>query len=188
MAILIAGLVVFLGVHTFTMFRTPRAALAARLGEEPYKGLYSLISAIGLVLIVWGYGQTPKYILYDAPLWGRHLNLLLMLVALICLAAAYTPTGHIKKTLKHPMLVAVKIWALGHLLANGDLASLLLFGTFLAWAVVDRIAVKKRGEAGPATSPKLSGDLIAVVIGFAAYLAIAFWLHPLLIGVPVLPV
>lgn len=188
MAILIAGLIVFLGVHTFTMLRGPRAALAARLGEGPYKGLYSLVSAAGLVLIVWGYGQTPKYIIYDAPVWGRHLNLLLMLVALICLAAAYAPTGHIKKTLKHPMLVAVKIWALGHLLANGDLASLLLFGTFLAWAVADRIAVKKRGETGPAAAPKLSGDLIAVAVGIIAYAAIAFWLHPILVGVPVMPV
>lgn len=188
MAILIAGLAVFLGVHTFTMLRGPRAALIARLGEGPYKGLYSLVSAAGLALIVWGYGQTPKYIVYDAPVWGRHLNLLLMLVALLCLAAAYAPAGHIKAALKHPMLVAVKIWALGHLLANGDLASLLLFGTFLAWAVADRIALKRRGQTGAGGSPKLSGDLIAAAAGLIAYAAIAFWLHPVLFGAPVMPV
>jgi uncharacterized membrane protein len=185
---LIAGLVVFLGVHTFTTLRRPRAALIARIGEGAYKGLYSLVATIGLVLIVWGFGRYRQggwVQLWYPPAGMRHLTLLLMWFAFIALAATYSPAGKIKGILHHPMLVAVKIWALAHLLANGDLGALLLFGAFLAWAVFDRIAVKRRGDGGAPSSAFTSGDMIAISAGTVAYLAM-FWLHPWLIGVSIL--
>jgi uncharacterized membrane protein len=188
MALLIAGLVLFLGIHTFTTLREPRAALVGRIGEGPYKGLYSLVSAVGLVLIVWGFGRYrgDGYIpVWDPPFGLRHLTLLLMWFSFVALVAANAPAGKIKGWLRHPMLVGVKIWALAHLLANGDLGSLILFGSFLAWAVYDRIAVKRRGDPGAARSGFTSGDAIAVVAGTVAYLAM-FWLHPWLVGVPIM--
>ncbi len=187
MIILIAGLVIFLGVHTFTTLREPRAALIGRIGEGAYKGLYSLVSAAGLVLIVWGFGRYrgDGYIpVWDPPFGLRHLTLLLMWFSFVALVAANAPAGWIKGVLRHPMLVGVKIWALAHLLANGDLGSLILFGSLLAWAVYDRIAVKRRGDAGAPRSGFTSGDAIAIVGGTLAYGAM-FWLHPWLIGVPI---
>jgi len=187
MTMLIAGLVLFLGIHTFTTLREPRAALIGSIGEGPYKGLYSLVSAAGLVLIVWGFGRyrADGYIpVWDPPFGLRHLTLLLMWFSFVALAAAYAPPGKIKGLLRHPMLVGVKIWALAHLLANGDLGSLILFGTLLAWAVYDRIAVKRRGDPGAPRSGFTAGDAIAVVVGSIAYGAM-FWLHPWLIGVPI---
>lgn len=194
MPLLIAGLVVFLGTHLFTTAREPRAALVGRLGEGPYKGLYSLVSLAGIVLISIGFSRyrAAGYIqIRDPPVWTRHLSLLLMWPAWIMVVAAYLP-GRIKRTLKHPMLAAVKVWALAHLLANGDLGSIFLFGGFLAWAVVARISVKRRDEvrdhAGPAAAPAgLRNDLLAVAIGTALYLAFFFRVHTWLIGVPVLP-
>lgn len=188
MTLLIAGLVLFLGVHTLTTLREPRAVLIGRIGEGPYKGLYSLVAAVGLVLIVWGFGRyrADGYIpVWDPPLGLRHLTLLLMWVSFVALAAAYAPAGKIKGLLRHPMLVGVKVWALAHLLANGDLGSVILFGSLLAWAVYDRIAVKRRGDAGAPRSGFTAGDVIAVAVGTVAYVAM-FWLHPLLIGVPIL--
>lgn len=188
MLILILGLILFLGVHSVRIFAPGiRDAQIAKRGLGPWKGLYSLVAFAGFVLIVWGYGiarQTAP-ILYEPPVWTRHLNLLLMVFAFIALAASQLPAGRIKAALKHPMLVAVKIWALGHLLANGDLAALLLFGTFLAWAVLDRISVKRRGDVGPAPGP-LTWDIAAIVIGLVAYALFAFVLHEWLIGVPVI--
>jgi uncharacterized membrane protein len=188
MVLLIAGLIVFLGVHTFTTLRAPRAALIARLGEGPYKGLYSLVSAVGLVLIVWGFGRyrsTGWVQIWYPPAGMRHVAMLLMWPAFVALAATYSPLGKIKAALRHPMLVAVKTWALAHLLANGDLGALLLFGAFLAWAVYDRIAVKRRGDRGAPPSGFTSGDMIAIAVGTAAYIAM-FWLHPRLIGVAII--
>jgi uncharacterized membrane protein len=188
MLILIFGLVLFLGIHSVRIFAPGlREAQISARGPGAWRGLYSLVAFAGLVLIVWGYGlarQTAP-ILYEPPVWTRHLNLLLMVFAFIALAASQLPAGRIKATLKHPMLVAVKIWALGHLLANGDLAALLLFGTFLAWAVLDRISVKRRGDSGPAVGP-LKWDVAAIVIGLFAYALFAFVLHEWLIGVPVI--
>jgi uncharacterized membrane protein len=188
MAVLILGLVVFLGAHSFTTFREARASLVARIGEGPYKGLYALASLAGLVLIVIGYGQyrANGYIqVWDPPTGLRHLTLLLMWFAFVALVAAYSP-GAIKTRLKHPMLVAVKIWALAHLLANGDLGSMILFGAFLAWAVYDRISVKRRPGADPAGSLSFGrGDVIALLVGTIAYFAMIS-LHPLLIGVSVM--
>jgi len=175
------------------MARGSREAAIGRIGRGSFKGLYSLLSLAGLVLIVIGYGQyrASGYIpVWDPPVWTRHLALLLVLIAFICIVAAYLP-GHIKHRLKHPMLAGVKIWAVAHLLANGDLGSILLFGTFLAWAVAARINVKRRDVAaqhgGTAAPAGWRNDILAIAIGTALYLAFVFWLHPLLIGVPVLP-
>jgi uncharacterized membrane protein len=175
------------------MARRSRAALIARIGEGPYKGLYSLVTLLGVVLIAIGYGQyrASGYIpVWDPPVWTRHLALILVWLAFICLAAAYLP-GRIKARLKHPMLAGVKIWALAHLFANGDLGSILLFGSFLVWAVFARISAKRRDVAaqhgGTAAPAGWRNDVLAVVIGTAIYLAFVFWLHPWLIGVPVLP-
>jgi uncharacterized membrane protein len=191
--LLILGLVIFLGTHCFSMARERRAAVIGRIGEGPYKGLYSLLSLAGIVLIAIGYGQyrAGGYIpVWDPPVWTRHLALLLVLIAFICFVAAYLP-GHIKTRLKHPMLAGVKIWALAHLLANGDLGSILLFGSVLVWAVLARISAKRRDVAaqhgGTAAPAGWRNDILAVVIGAAVYLAFVFWLHPWLIGVPVLP-
>ncbi|HEY0352942.1 MAG TPA: NnrU family protein [Enterovirga sp.] len=195
MLILILGLVIFLGTHVFTMRRDARAAAIARLGERPYKALYSLVSLLGLVLIVWGFGRYRAYEWIDVwypPVWTRHLALLLVWVAFIAFVAAYLP-GRIKRALKHPMLAGVKIWALAHLLANGDLGSILLFGSILAWAVAARISVKRRRDevrdhGGPVAEPAgWRNDVTAIVLGTVLWFVFARWLHPLLIGVPVLP-
>jgi uncharacterized membrane protein len=194
MTLLILGLILFLGGHAFTMVRGPRAALIGRIGEGPYKGLYSLVSLAGVVLIAIGFGRyraggyTP---VWDPPVFTRHLALLLVWPAFIMFAAAYLP-GRIKSALKHPMLAGVKVWALAHLIANGDLGSILLFGSILIWAVLARIAAKRRDEvrdhAGPAAAPAgVRNDLIAIAIGTVVWLAFLLRLHVWLIGVPVLP-
>jgi uncharacterized membrane protein len=191
--LLILGLVLFIGIHSFSMARGPRAAIIGRIGEGPYKGLYSLLSLAGIVLVAFGYGQYRAggyFQVWDPPVWTRHLALLLVLVAFICFVAAYLP-GHIKARLKHPMLAGVKIWAFAHLISNGDLGSILLFGAFLAWAVVARISLKRRDVAaqhgGTAAPAGWRNDILAVAIGTVVYLAFVFWLHPWLIGVSVLP-
>jgi uncharacterized membrane protein len=195
MLFLVLGLALFLGTHAFTMARGPRGRLVARLGEGPYKGIYSALSLAGLVLISIGFGRyrAEGYIpLWDPPVWTRHLALLLVWFAFVLVAAAYLP-GRIKRMAKgHPMLLGVKIWAFAHLLANGDLGSILLFGGFLGWAVAARIGAKRRDEVvphgGPAAPPKgWRNDGIALALGTLAYLAFLFWLHPSLIGVAVLP-
>jgi uncharacterized membrane protein len=188
MAILILGLVLFLGIHTLTTMREARAAVIVRLGEGPYKGLYSLVSAVGLVLIVWGFGsyRAQGYIqVWNPPAILHAVALILLWFAFVALAAAYAPPGKIKATLRHPMLVAVKAWALSHLLVNGDLGSMLLFGALLAWAVYDRIALKRRGDLGAAPVQGVkAADAIVIAIGTVAYVAM-FWLHETLIGVAV---
>lgn len=192
MLYLIIGLVIFFGTHLFSAYRSRQVGkdIRAKMGQGPYMGLYSLVSIAGFALIVWGYGAArPAPILYMPPAWFAHINLVLMLFAMVFLAAAYMPTGNIKKAVKHPMLLAVKIWATGHLLANGELNSVLLFGSFLAYGVLDRIAVKKRGDNGPGPDVKANvmGDVGAVVVGLGAYAAIAHWLHPILFGVSAVP-
>jgi uncharacterized membrane protein len=188
MTVLIAGLVVFLGIHTLTTLRAPRAALIGRLGEGPYKGLYSLAAAVGLGLIVWGFGlyrNTAYRQLWDPPAWLHPVALVLLWIAFVALAAAYSPAGRIKATLRHPMLVGVKAWALAHLLVNGDVGGMVLFGSLLLWAVYDRMALKRRGDrgAGPAAD-FAAGDAIALAAGSAAYAAM-YWLHPAVIGVAI---
>ena len=192
MTYLLAGLVLFFGPHLFSAFRSraPGSDLRTKMGYGPYMGLYSLLTIAGFVLIIYGYGaMRPSAVIWVPPVWLKHVNMLFQLLALPIIVAAYMPAGHIKKTLKHPMLVAVKLWALGHLLANGELNSIILFGSFLAYGVIDRIAVKKRGDNGPPADlkPNVMGDVLSVVVGLGVYAAIAFWLHPILFGVPAMP-
>lgn len=188
LAIMILGLAVFIGGHSFTTQRKPRAELVTRLGEGAYKGIYSIVSLIGLVLIVYGFAQyraTGWIEIWSPPVWTRHLASLLVLFAVICIVAAYSP-GHIKRVLKHPMLVGVKLWATAHLIANGDLGSIILFGSILGWAVFDRISLKRRTDPGAPPIPVggWSRDAIAVAGGLVLYLVLGLWFHPYVIGVP----
>jgi uncharacterized membrane protein len=188
--VMILGLVLFLGVHTLTTQRDLRARLIASWGEGGYKGGYALASAAGLVLIVWGfahYRATGWIDVWYPPKALKHVTVALMLPAVILVAASYV-RGRIYTAVKHPMLAGVKLWAAAHLLANGDLGSIILFGSFLAWAVYDRISLKHRADPGappiPVGGP--GNDLIAVAVGIVAYLALAFVFHPVVIGVPVI--
>jgi uncharacterized membrane protein len=184
MAILILGLLLFLAAHSISIVsRYQRTALMARMGEGPYKGAYSLLSLVGLVLIVYGYGlarQDPVHVWFP-PTGMRHVASTLMLFVFPLLFAAYLP-GRIKAAVKHPMLAAVKIWAFAHLIANGTLADIVLFGGLLAWAVVDRISLKRRGPLPPVAA-NTRNDVLAIVLGLAVYLLFAFYLHRALFGV-----
>jgi uncharacterized membrane protein len=185
MPILIAGLVIFLGVHSLMIVAPQvRAQARARLGEGPWKVVYSLVALLGFVLIVYGFGvarQSPT-VLYTPPHWMRHVTFLVMLPVFPLLLAAYLP-GRIKTTMKHPMLAAVKFWALAHLLANGTLADVLLFGGFLAWAVVDRISLKRRTQVIATAPPGKFNDAIAIVAGLILYAFFIGWAHVRLFGV-----
>ena len=186
-----AGLFLFFGTHLFTTFR-PRGErdIQLRMGKGPYMGLYSLLTAGGFVAMVWGYAYIkPGWIqLGIPPEWARHITMALMLPAMILIVAAYMrPVGFIKKAVKHPMLAAVKLWALGHLLVNWDLSSVILFGSFLAYGVIDRIALKRRGDVGAATAtPNVLGDLLSIAVGVALYLLLVYQLHGDLFGANVL--
>jgi uncharacterized membrane protein len=187
--VMILGLVLFLGVHTLTTRRGLRARLIAASGEPAYKIGYALVSLSGLVLIAWGfadYRATGWIDVWHPPKAFKHIAVALMLPAVILVVASYL-RGRIYTTLKHPMLAGVKLWAAAHLLANGDLGSIILFGSFLAWAVFDRISLKRRADAGAPPIPVggIGNDLIAVAVGAVAYLALAFVFHPVAIGVPV---
>ncbi|WP_332751285.1 NnrU family protein [Hydrogenophaga sp.] len=190
MLLLILGLVLFLGVHSVSIVSPDgRHRLVKQLGEGPWKGLYSLVSLAGFVLIVVGYGAAREatVLLYTSPNGFRHLAAVLMLPVFVLLLAAYLP-GRIQRAAKHPMLLAVKLWALAHLLANGTLADVLLFGGFLVWAVIDRISVKKRAAAGllrpgPVLPGSKANDAIALVGGLAIYGLFVVWAHAWLIGV-----
>jgi uncharacterized membrane protein len=186
MLVLILGIIIFLGVHILTTLRETRTNLIERFGLGPYKGLYSLVSIFGFVLIVWGFaryraeGLNP---VWSPPIWTRDLTIPLMWFAFVALACMNPAPSRIRGWLRHPMLVSIKIWALAHLLANGDAGGMLLFGSFLAWAVFDRIAVKRRGDLGaPAIASFTRADAIALVVATLAYVAMIF-LHPPLIGV-----
>lgn len=191
MSILIAGLIVFLGLHCLPMFGEVRGKLVGQLGAGPYQGIYSLLSAVGLGLIVYGFGMAQSQgsaILYQPPVWTRHVAMLLMVPVFILLIAAYVQ-GRIKKAVRHPMLVAVKLWALSHLLVNGDLASVLLFGSFLVWAVVDRISLKRRNDGEPSMALQLhegakSTEVFVILAGLVAYGLFVWKGHQLVIGVP----
>jgi uncharacterized membrane protein len=185
MLILLTGLILFLGGHVVTRARGVRDGLITRLGEGAYKVAYSLVSALGLALILFGWKYAPFVPVWDPPGWTRHLPITLMWPAFVLLVATYLP-GAIRAKLKHPMLVAVKLWAFGHLLANGDLKSILLFGSFLAWAVIARIGLKRQ-ERREGRAPQRASwpyDVLALVIGTALYGLFGAYLHPLLIGVP----
>ncbi|HEY0857247.1 MAG TPA: NnrU family protein [Albitalea sp.] len=184
---LVLGLVLFLGIHSVAIVAPGwRDVQVMQRGEKAWKGIYSVVAIAGFVMLIVGYGlarQSPV-LLYNPPIWTRHLALLLMVPVFPLLFAAYLP-GRIKSATKHPMLAAVKIWAFAHLLANGTLADVLLFGGFLAWAVVDRISLKRRPpRAIPGAPPRPLNDVIAVVGGLAVYAAFVMGLHRWLIGVP----
>jgi len=186
MTILILGIIVLIGIHFVPAFADLRDSLMARLGRNGYRALFSVVSLLGLALVVWGFAKAPVVQIWAPPVWTRHLALLLMLPVFPLLFAAYLP-GKIKAKVRHPMLAAIKFWALAHLIANGDLASIILFGSFLAYAVVDRILVKRRGGAelvlAVSEAKARRNDLISLGAGLALYVAFLFWLHPLLIGV-----
>ena len=185
---LVLGLLVFLGVHSVRIVAEPwRLSTRERLGESAWKGLYSLLSLLGLGLIVWGFGlarQTPVQ-LWSPPVGMRHLASLLTLISFVLLAAAYVPRNRIKARLHHPMVLAVKTWALAHLLANGNVAHVLLFGAFLVWAVLDFRAARQRDRRHGTVYIRgnTGATLITLVLGVAAWLAFAMWLHGYLIGV-----
>ena len=188
LAVEILGLVLFLGAHVFVTMRERRAALISRIGFGPYRGLFSLVAIIGLVLIGFGFARYRAAGLIPVwypPAWTRHIVVALMWPASIAFVAAYIPGG-IKRVLKHPMLVAVKIWAAAHLCANGDLGGMILFGAVLAWAVYDRITLKRRTDPGAPPIPVggWRNDAIAVVVGTILYLALGFVFHPVVIRLP----
>jgi uncharacterized membrane protein len=189
MLLLALGLLLFLAIHLVPTAPAVRAGLVDRLGENAYKGVFSVLSLIGLAIIIYGYhklqvnpGKNPE--LWSPPVWAKHVSFLLMIPASIALVAAYVPS-RIRTTLKHPMLVAIKIWALSHLIANGDLGSILLFSSLLAYAVYDRISLKSRtGGLGPLGAAKggLGGDVIAIIGGLGFYAFMMLWGHQHLIG------
>jgi uncharacterized membrane protein len=184
------GLAIFFGTHYFSMLRKrDGTGIADRIGRGPYMGLYSLITIVGFVLMAWGFAFLKPWIpIYTPPTWGRHVTMALMLPAIILIVATYMPpAGFIKKAAKHPMLLAVKIWAFAHLWSNGDLATIILFGSFLIYGVADRIAVKRRGDVGAAkVNANVLGDLLSIAVGIAVYLLLIYELHYMLFGVGVL--
>jgi len=184
----ILGLVILLGAHVFVTMRKERAAFIAKTGEWPYRGLFALVSIVGIVLVGYGFawyraaGLIP---VWNPPAWTRQIVVTLMWPASIMVVAAYIP-GNIKRVLKHPMLVGVKTWAVAHLCANGDLGGIILFGSVLAWAVYDRITLKYRSDPGAPPIPVggAKNDIIAIVVGTIFYLALGFVFHPIVIGLP----
>ncbi len=191
MLFLILGLVIFLGCHALSMARGPRARLVERLGANGFKGLYTAVSLLGFVLIIYGFGayRAGAWVnVWHPPVWTKHLALLLNLPIFILLAATNSG-GRIHAAVKHPMLLAVKIWATAHLLANGDLGGILLFGGFLVWAVLARISLKRREGVKLPVAPAgfTQRDWIAIGAGLVLWFVFARWLHPLLIGVAVWP-
>jgi uncharacterized membrane protein len=188
MSVLILGLLIFLGVHSLRIFADDwRTRQLTRLGEMRWKGLYTLVSLVGFGLLCWGFGlarQQPVP-LYVPPLALRHLNALFTLLAFVLVAAAYVPRNHLKAKFGHPMLLGVKTWAFGHLLATGMLHDVVVFGAFLLWAVVLFIVSRRRDRRTGMVYPAgtLAGDAIVAVAGVVAWIAFAFWLHLWLIGV-----
>lgn len=189
LSLLIAGLVLLIAPHILVTDRARRAALIASIGHGAYMAFFSLISIAGIVAIAYGFGlyrQTQWIDIWNAPVWTRHVAVALMWPASICVVAAYI-RGDIQRVLKHPMLVGVKLWAAAHLISNGDLGSIILFGSILVWAVYDRISLKRRTDPGapPIPSGGRRNDFIAVIVGTLLYLALGFLFHPLVVGMPV---
>jgi uncharacterized membrane protein len=188
MLILILGLIVFFAAHSFVTFRAARAGAIEQLGLTAYRALFGLVSLVGLALIVWGFAQYRAHDLiqvWSPSAFMRHITVGLMVPAVILFVAAFIPS-HIKAKAKHPMLAGIKTWALAHLLSNGDLGSILLFGLFLTWGVYARIAAKRRTDFVVAPVPAgWTNDIIVVVLGIVIYLALGYAFHPMVIGVPV---
>lgn len=187
MAFLILGLVLFLGVHSVRVFADPwRTATIARIGELPWKGIYAVLSILGFALLVYGYGQARMQVpIWTPPVWTKHITALLMLPVFILFLAAYVPKNAMKAKRRHPQLLSVQLWALAHLVSNGNLADLLLFGSFLVWAVVAHGAATARDRAaglGPGEY-KHSMTVLTGVLGLVLYVVFAMVLHTMLIGV-----
>lgn len=185
MLLFFAGLILFFGVHSVRIVAPgSRANIVSRYGEGAWKGIYSLVSIISFIMIVMGYPDAKAALgfVWAPPTWTKHIAVVLMLPALIFLVAAYVPSK-LKAKLKHPMLAGIKVWALAHLLANGLGVHMVLFGSFLAWAVVDRIAVKRRGGADPKAPSGWTGDIIVVGVGTVAWVFLLLWGHQWLFGV-----
>jgi len=188
MTALILGLVIFLGVHSVRIFGEGwRTATRQRIGENAFKGLYSLLSLAGFALLIWGFGQARQQpvLLWTPMVWTRHLAALLMLVSFVLLAAAYVPGNGIKAKVHHPMVLGVKTWALAHLLANGTLADTVLFASFLVWAVLNFRAARARDRAAGTVYAPGSAAMtgVTVMAGIVAWAVFAFWAHGVLIGV-----
>ena len=192
MAILVLGLVIFLGLHSTRIFAEPvRAQAIARLGEGPWKGIYSLVSAIGFVLIVWGFAQArfSAPALWTPPPGARHATILLMLVSMLLLAGYFFKQSHIAVAVHHPMVWSVAVFGLAHLIANGSAADVVLFGAFFIWALADLMSSyardRRNGVVYP--EPNWGATIGAIVLGLALWAVIAFWLHFWLFGVSPLP-
>jgi len=188
MTVLILGLLLFLGMHSARAVAEPaRQRFIANRGERAWKGLYTVVSLVGFALIIWGYGlaRQQPVVLWDPPTWLRHLASPLTLAAFILLAAAYVPRNSVKARLHHPMVLAIKAWALAHLLANQTLADALLFGGFLVWAVLSYRAARQRDRAAGTrySAGQLSATLATVAVGAAAWVGFAMWAHAAWIGV-----
>ncbi len=187
MTLMLIGLIVFLGAHSTRIFAEGwRGSMVAKLGANGWKGLYSLVSVTGLVLIVLGYGaaRADPVWLWNPPVWTRHAASLFTLGAFILLAAAYVPSNRIKAAVGHPMVAGVKLWAFAHLLSNGTLADVLLFGSFLAWAIADFVSARRRDRlAGVTYNGGTVPTVFTVALGVVLWAAFAFWLHRVLIGV-----
>jgi uncharacterized membrane protein len=188
MTLLLLGIVIFLGMHLVRVVAPGlRASVIERQGKGAWMGIYTFISLVGLFLIIYGFGEARAVtgMLYNPPVFLKHISLLLMLPAFICLAAGFLPAGRIAVAVKHPQILSIKIWALAHLLANGETSSVVLFGSFLAWAVILRISLKRRERAGEKVLPvfrSTTNDLLALLIGLAAYGLFIWKLHEWLIG------
>lgn len=192
MPILILGLVIFLGAHSVRIFADGwRTRMVRRIGVKPWKAVYALVSLIGFVLLVYGFGQArhAPVLLYAPPLALKHLNALFTLVAFVLFFASHAPPNHFRAWLHHPMAAGAGVWAAGHLMATGFLHDVVLFGAFLVWAVADFIASRRRDrvEGVRYAAGTARGDIGAVVIGVVVWALFAFWLHRLLIGVNPLP-
>jgi uncharacterized membrane protein len=188
MLLLVLGLLVLLTTHSVRIFAEPwRLAQQRRMGVRPWQAAFGAVSLLGFVLMVWGYGiaRANPVILWFPPVWTRHLAALLVLIAFVLLAAAYVPGTRIKAAIGHPMVAAVKVWALAHLLANGTLHDVLLFGAFLAWAVAAFAAARRRDRAAGVRYPAagIARDVLALVVGVLAWGAFAMFGHAWLIGV-----
>jgi uncharacterized membrane protein len=184
--VLVLGLILFLGPHVFVTMRPQRDAAVKQLGILPYKALFAAITLVGLYVTGKGFGMydaAGPVVLWTPPTWTRHITEALMLPACILVIAAYLP-GNIKRVLKHPMLVGVKTWAVAHLMVNGDVGGIILFGSVLAWAVYDRITLKHRDDPGGLSIPEggSKNDIAAVIVGIIIYLALGFVFHPLVVG------
>lgn len=192
MALFLLGLVLFLGIHLLKALAPGlRSALIDSLGANVFRGLYSAVSILSFILLVYGFSiaRQETGILYDPPIFLRHITLLLMLIAMVVLVAGFLPSGYIATYAKHPQVLAIKIWAFAHLLANGETVQVILFAAFLAWGVILRIAYKRRARRGEIIERSYRSwtyDIVAVVVGAAVYVVFVWKLHELLIGVPVM--